>query len=95
MTGKNTQGSGNLVEDQKMSIWPERFKLHGGEHPGMSLVLIPLDSNNFLTWSRSIKLALGAKRKLGFIDGSYTKPQENKEEMEQLSEFIVWWFLGY
>ncbi|KAL2246098.1 UNVERIFIED_CONTAM: hypothetical protein Sindi_2878000 [Sesamum indicum] len=49
----------------------------------MSLVSAPLDGNNFLTWSRAIKLALGAKQKIGFVDGSYTKPQENKEEMDQ------------
>ncbi|KAL2240188.1 UNVERIFIED_CONTAM: hypothetical protein Sindi_0660000 [Sesamum indicum] len=63
--------------------WPEKLKLHGGEHPGTSLVSVPLDGSNFLTWSRSIKLALKAKQKLGFVDGTYPKPEENKVEMEQ------------
>ncbi|XP_011071257.1 uncharacterized protein LOC105156734 isoform X2 [Sesamum indicum] len=83
MSGKNSHGSEPSREDKKIIVWPEKLKLHGGEHPGMSLVSAPLDGNNFLTWSRAIKLALGAKQKIGFIDGSYTKPQENKEEMDQ------------
>ena len=44
--------------------------LYNSDHPGMVLVTAPLTGKNFLTWSRSIKIALGAKMKLGFIDGS-------------------------
>ncbi|KAL2247111.1 UNVERIFIED_CONTAM: hypothetical protein Sindi_2563400 [Sesamum indicum] len=64
----------------------------------MNLVSIPLNGNNFLTWSRSIKLALGAKQKLGFIDGSDTKPQGNKEETEQWERVdcvVMSWLLNY
>ncbi|KAL0301907.1 UNVERIFIED_CONTAM: hypothetical protein Sradi_6467500 [Sesamum radiatum] len=35
------------------------------------------------SWSRSIKLALGAKQKLGFIDGTGQRLTKNKNEIEQ------------
>ncbi|KAF7833141.1 uncharacterized protein G2W53_015474 [Senna tora] len=38
------------------------------------LVVNLLTTTNYLTWSRSLKIALRAKNKLGFIDGSYVKP---------------------
>nr|GEU41228.1 hypothetical protein CTI12_AA091260 [Tanacetum cinerariifolium] len=43
------------------------------DHPGMMLTNTPFNGGNFLEWSRTIKLALGAKLKLGFIDGSSPK----------------------
>ncbi|KAL0411194.1 UNVERIFIED_CONTAM: hypothetical protein Slati_3709100 [Sesamum latifolium] len=49
----------------------------------MSLVSVPLDGSNYLSWSQSVRLALGAKQKVGFIDGTCDKPTENKAELEQ------------
>ncbi|KAL2232986.1 UNVERIFIED_CONTAM: hypothetical protein Sindi_1478600 [Sesamum indicum] len=63
----------------------------------MNLVSVPLDGMNFLTWSRAIKLALGAKQKLGFIDGTCTKPEENKSEIEpweRVDCMVVSWLLN-
>ena len=48
----------------------EAMNLHSSDHPGMNLVSVPLTGVNFLSWSRSIKIALGAKTKLSFIDGT-------------------------
>ncbi|KAL2240231.1 UNVERIFIED_CONTAM: Retrovirus-related Pol polyprotein from transposon RE2 [Sesamum indicum] len=52
-------------------------------HSGVSLVSAPLNGNNYLCWERSIKIAIGARQKLSYIDGSCTKPEENKEAIEQ------------
>nr|GEW70503.1 hypothetical protein [Tanacetum cinerariifolium] len=43
-------------------------------HPGMTLTSTPFNRSHFLGWSRTIKMALGAKLKLEFIDGSSPKP---------------------
>ncbi|GJU58551.1 hypothetical protein Tco_1236317 [Tanacetum coccineum] len=43
------------------------------DHPGMMLTNTLFNGGNFLGWSRTIKMALGAKLKLGFIDGSSPK----------------------
>ncbi|KAK9278285.1 hypothetical protein L1049_027850 [Liquidambar formosana] len=40
------------------------------DHPGLALVSQLLTSENYSTWSRSIIMALTAKNKLGFIDGT-------------------------
>ncbi|KAL0462236.1 UNVERIFIED_CONTAM: hypothetical protein Slati_0111300 [Sesamum latifolium] len=49
----------------------------------MCLVSTLLDGNNYLPWSKTVKLALGAKMKLGFINGKTVKPKEDSEEYEQ------------
>ncbi|KAL0429123.1 UNVERIFIED_CONTAM: hypothetical protein Sradi_0538300 [Sesamum radiatum] len=96
MAGKNAEEEGSSAEG-KSSEWSERLKLHGGDHPGMSLVSVPLDGSNYLSWSQSVRLALGAKQKLGFIDGTCDKPTENKAELEQWQRvdcMVVSWLLN-
>ncbi|KAL2246285.1 UNVERIFIED_CONTAM: hypothetical protein Sindi_2896700, partial [Sesamum indicum] len=50
---------------------------------GQSLVTNPLDRSNYLSWSRSVKIALAAKMKLSFINGEGIKPTENGKQLEQ------------
>lgn len=57
--------------------------LQGSDHPGMMLLTSPLTGKNYLSWSRSIKIALGAKLKLGFIDGKCEKPAEISSKFDQ------------
>lgn len=51
--------------------------------PGVLLINLVFDGFNFLGWSCSIKLALGAKANLGFIDGHDTKPENNEIEAKK------------
>ncbi|KAL2235582.1 uncharacterized protein LOC110012136 [Sesamum indicum] len=63
----------------------------------MSLVSAQFNGNNYLTWARSVKIALGAKQKLGYIDGSYVKPTEDKEAIERWQRndyMVVSWILS-
>ncbi|XP_019053968.1 PREDICTED: uncharacterized protein LOC104601120 isoform X1 [Nelumbo nucifera] len=53
------------------------------DHPRMQLVMIPLTDNNYLSWSRLIKIALGAKVKLEFIDGRCVMPEEDSADYDQ------------
>lgn len=57
--------------------------LQNSDHPGMSLTTSQLSGNNYLTWSRSINIALGAKTKLGFIDGRCKRSEDGKPTFEQ------------
>ena len=43
----------------------------------MILVSTPLNGSNHLSWSRSIKILVGAKTKLSLIDGSSTPQSED------------------
>ncbi|GJZ52807.1 retrovirus-related pol polyprotein from transposon TNT 1-94 [Tanacetum coccineum] len=55
------------------------------DHPGMVLTNTPFNSSNFHGWSRNVKIALGAKLKLGFIDGSCFKP--GVDDVDNLNGF--------
>ena len=46
------------------------FFLHHGESPGVILVVQPLTEDNYPNWARAMRMALDAKSKLGFVDGS-------------------------
>ena len=48
------------------------FFLHHGETHGAILVSQPLIEENYPTWARAMRMALDAKSKLGFVDGSIT-----------------------
>ena len=48
------------------------FFLHHGESPGAILFAQPLTEDNYPTWARAMRMALDAKSKLGFVDGSIT-----------------------
>ena len=64
-------GSSSSLQDE------EALSLHNLNHPGMTLVTTPLTGNNFLLWSKYVKIELGAKNKLSFIDGTYTPSSSN------------------
>ena len=46
------------------------YYLHNRDSPGLLLVSQPLIGENYNTWSRSMTMALYAKNKLQFVDGS-------------------------
>ena len=50
------------------------FFLHYSDSPGLVLVFQLLNGDNYALWSRAMLIALSVKNKLGFIDGSITKP---------------------
>lgn len=55
------------------------YHLKNSDNPRTSLVTTFLNGENYRTWARSIKTALCAKTKLGFIDGSIKKPSSQSE----------------
>ncbi|KAL2236391.1 UNVERIFIED_CONTAM: Retrovirus-related Pol polyprotein from transposon RE1 [Sesamum indicum] len=65
----------------------------GNEHPtmrmstvesqGMIMVSAPFSGGNWLSWSRSVRMALESKDKLGFIDGSALRPAIGTPQYKQ------------
>ncbi|KAL0400627.1 UNVERIFIED_CONTAM: Retrovirus-related Pol polyprotein from transposon RE1 [Sesamum latifolium] len=49
----------------------------------MVLISAPLNGHNWLSWSRSVRIALEGRDKIGFIDGSCVKPDEGSAEFKQ------------
>lgn len=50
------------------------YFLHHSDTTNLVLVSELLTDENYVSWSRSMILALSIKNKLGFVDGSITKP---------------------
>ena len=53
------------------------FFMHTSDHPGLQLVSLKLNGTNFDDWEDAMKIALDAKNKIGFIDGSLPRPPES------------------
>ncbi|XP_073017747.1 uncharacterized protein [Primulina eburnea] len=68
-TSSNNSGGRVSYEDSS-----RLFYLQNGDHPGLVLVSHLLTGNNYNTWSRAMSMALTAKDKLLFVDGTQLRP---------------------
>ncbi|KAL5810760.1 hypothetical protein ACOSQ3_027485 [Xanthoceras sorbifolium] len=57
------------------------FYLHHSDSPDLVLVSQQLTGDNYASWSRAMLIALSVKNKLGFIDGSISKPDGNQIDL--------------
>ncbi|GJQ90034.1 retrovirus-related pol polyprotein from transposon TNT 1-94 [Tanacetum coccineum] len=64
--------------------------------PGMVLTNTPFNGSKFHGWSRNVRMALGAKLKLLFIDGSCPKPDVGDVELQRWirCEWYHDWYKG-
>ncbi|GKA54549.1 putative RNA-directed DNA polymerase, eukaryota, reverse transcriptase zinc-binding domain protein, partial [Tanacetum coccineum] len=79
---QDTTSNNNTINDP--------LHLASSDNPGMVLTNTPFNGGNFLGWSRNVKMALGAKLKLGFIDGSCHKPAITNENVQRWSAYELW-----
>ena len=71
--------------------------LHPSDHPGQSLVADMFGGDDFENWRRSVTIALSAKQKLPFIDGSYPKPDSNSPLLpywQRCNDMVLSWILN-
>ncbi|PWA59973.1 hypothetical protein CTI12_AA389680 [Artemisia annua] len=88
-SGSNTQNSSNSIHDP--------LYISNSDHPGMVLTNTSFNGSNFLGWSRTIKMALGAKLKLGFITGSTPRTaitDENHHKWVRCDYMVTCWILN-
>ncbi|KAL5554930.1 hypothetical protein UlMin_037166 [Ulmus minor] len=76
-SGKNNGGRGGQGEVVSTDDSSSPFFLNNGDHPGLNLVSHPLTGSNYHTWRRAMIMALTAKNKIGFVDGTIPKPSPN------------------
>ncbi|CAA7043502.1 unnamed protein product [Microthlaspi erraticum] len=55
------------------------FYLTNGDNPGLSLISEVLDGSNYDNWRIAMNIALDAKNKIAFIDGSIVRPNESDQ----------------
>lgn len=60
-------------EDLTVGGYMDPLFVSSSDNPQMMLSTMLFDGDNFLNSSRNIKMALGSKNKLGFIDGTCEK----------------------
>lgn len=67
--GENSplQNPFNSLLDQDVDDSSDAYLLGTREHPGLSIVSIPLNSKNYLSWSNNIITSLKANKKERFI----------------------------
>lgn len=58
--------------------------LHSVDHPGLMIVSVQLDGLNYTQWCSVMKIALDAKNKIAFVDGSLPRPDSGNHP------FRVW-----
>ena len=79
------------------TVFSDPFHLHPSDHPGASLVTKLLNGDNYGTWSRSISIALSAKNKTGFVDGSIPKPlgtDAKFADWKRCNDMVLSWILN-
>lgn len=66
------------------------------DNPAMSLVPVLLTETNYLTWSRSVRHALTAKNKIGFINGGVPESggESEKNAWKRVNEMVIAWILN-
>ncbi|CAL8151590.1 unnamed protein product [Prunus armeniaca] len=75
------------------------FFVHHSDHPGMVLVPKLLNGDNYTTWCQSIRLSLGAKNKLGFVEETVQIPSEKSNPDHysrwlQCNDMVLSWILN-
>ncbi|XP_073137802.1 uncharacterized protein [Henckelia pumila] len=70
--------------------------LQQSNHPGLVLVSKLFDGNNYGQWSRAIRIALSAKNKTGFINGTIKAPKTTDDKFlawERCNHMVLSWIL--
>lgn len=90
---KRGEASTDLVNYRK-----DPFYVHPSDNPGLQLVSNPLNLSNYLIWNRSMQIALKAKNKIGFIDGTCAKPEDDSSEAYAqwtfVDSMVILWLLN-
>jgi len=63
------------------------YYLHPSEGPGVLITVEVFDGNNYDLWEKAVRTALKAKNKLGFIDGTLSKPEVKEGDF---TEYHAW-----
>ena len=66
------------------------FLLHNADNAGILLVYTPFTEDNYNSWSHFMLMALSAKNKIGFIDGTLTKLSNATNAEFRILDSLQW-----
>ncbi|XP_025012810.1 uncharacterized protein LOC112534591 [Ricinus communis] len=82
-----------MTGESKKSV----YTLSSNDNPSNIITQVQLKEDNYDEWARSIRTALRAKKKFGFVDGTVTEPDEDDESLEDwwtVNSMIVSWIMN-
>lgn len=71
---RNTGAPRMVIPPESMDPNQSPLFMHNADHPGLQLISLKLDGSNYDDWNAAMKIALDAKNKIGFVDGTLTRP---------------------
>ncbi|XP_031494235.1 uncharacterized protein LOC116260215 [Nymphaea colorata] len=93
-----TQGAiGSSSRSEMIAQDDNLFYLHHSDIPSACLVSQPLTGDNYETWRRAMTMALLAKNKMSFVDGSLPKPTSPASlviSWERCNNMVISWLLN-
>ena len=95
--GSGPQNNENDVPANRNIYESEAMVVHHSDNPGASLVNSLLTEKNYMSWNRHMKIALSAKEKLGFIDGSLPEPDlwsPIYDRWKKIDSLVTSWILN-
>nr|CAD1842112.1 unnamed protein product [Ananas comosus var. bracteatus] len=96
-TSEGANGSTKPVDSTKPVNSDSPYYLHPSDNPGTVFVSCPLNGDNYPTWKRAMQNALNAKNKMGFVDGSITKPIDNSPDVHswvKCNSMVISWIFN-
>ncbi|CAN1274322.1 hypothetical protein LINPERPRIM_LOCUS15356 [Linum perenne] len=73
------------------------YYVNPNENLSQGLITLKLDGTNYHLWSRSMRIALKTKKKLGFIDGTLPMPEKTNADFEawdQSNTSVIGWIIN-
>ncbi|KAF7840374.1 retrovirus-related Pol polyprotein from transposon TNT 1-94 [Senna tora] len=77
---------GNAATSQHKTISP--YDITSQDNPGLLITQVQLRGANYDEWARSLRTALRARKKFGFVDGTIEKPDDKSDKLED------WWTIN-
>ncbi|XP_060182912.1 uncharacterized protein LOC132612848 [Lycium barbarum] len=85
------------VTESKLMDSSHLYYLHSSDFPGMNLVNSTFDGKGYGGWRRSVLIALSAKNKIGFIDGTCKEPAIDSIDHKlwnRCNDMVLSWLLN-
>ncbi|XP_022023897.1 uncharacterized protein LOC110924167 [Helianthus annuus] len=97
MTEKDDQGEPSVTLVSKLDASVPLY-LHASDSSSLTIVSVTLKgTGNYVVWSNAMKLALTAKNKLGFIDGTCTRSTKDDVlagQWDRCNSVVLTWILN-
>ena len=79
----------NMADEKQSSLSNPLYALASNDNPGTVITHVVLKGPNYEEWAKGFRVSLGAKWKLGFINGTVPRPEEGSADLDD------WWTVNY